>query len=384
LEDLNSLSEEQFASLEGPERYPFLQLGWLRALETSQAVLGTSGWIPRHLVVYREGKLVAFVPGYIKLHSFGEFVFDQGWAQCSERQLGVPYYPKFVVGVPFTPTTGPRFLLHTCLTQEERKELLMALGSGILELCEQLQLSSAHILFCDEQLPSLLAESGWVERLGIQYQFHNSGFSDFDQFLGQFRAKRRANIRRERREVKARGYSIEVRTGSQLVEADAQLAYQLYLTTVDKYAWGKRYLNEEFFRIVFNEMPQLIHLVTAKDAAGQVVAGAVNLLGKDAIYGRYWGSFVSEPFLHFEVCLYAGIEDTIARGLSRFEAGAGGEHKHGRGLSPTLTRSIHYIFNPRLSGLVTDFCQREAVQLRRMIEAESAGTQCESEPSSPA
>ncbi len=367
LEDMGSLNAEAFEELSGPTDYPFLDFGFLRALERSTVVGARSGWIPRHFVLRKSGSLIAFVPGYIKLHSFGEFVFDQAWAQCSELQLGTPYYPKLVVGVPFTPTTGPRFLIRRGLDPDEKKRVVGAIASAIVRLCEEVGLSSAHILFCDAELSTTLSELGWCERSGIQYQFHNSGLSSFDDFLATFRAKRRANIRRERREIENRGIRIEVRTGSALSPSDAGLAYRLYLTTVDKYVWGRRYLNQQFFDILVRELPHLIHFVTAVDSQNDVVAGAFNLIGSDAIYGRYWGCFVHEAFLHFEVCMYSGIEETIRRGLVRFEAGAGGEHKHGRGLVPSRTRSMHYLFHPTLRALVTDYCARESEQIERII-----------------
>jgi len=344
--------------------YPFLHPDWLRAFETSQAVLGRSGWIPRHLTLYRGGQLVAFVPGYIKLHSFGEFVFDQGWAQYSEGQLGVPYYPKFVVGVPFTPAGGPRFLFHPDLSSDEQCAGMDLIAQALVGLCKELQLSSVHVLFCDDSLGQRLEQAGFITRLGIQYQFHNPGYADFEQFLASMRAKRRANIRRERREVAARGLTIDVRHGDRLTPADARLAYELYLTTVDKYVWGRRYLNQAFFDIVMRDLAPQVHFVVAKDASDRVIAGAFNLLGQEALYGRYWGAFVQEPFLHFEVCLYTGRQEAIERRLARFEAGAGGEHKHGRGLTPTITRSAHFIVEPQLRRVIADFCRREAEQIQ--------------------
>ena len=182
--------------------------------------------------------------------------------------------------------------------------------------------------------------------------------------MASLRAKRRANIRRERREVAQRGLTIEVRSGASLTPADARLAYELYLTTVDKYVWGRRYLNQAFFEQVIHDLPDQVHFVVAKDATDRALAGAFNLLGQDALYGRYWGTFLQEPFLHFEVCLYSGVQEAITRRLDRFEAGAGGEHKHGRGLSPTITRSAHYIVEPRLSTVISDFCEREAAQIK--------------------
>jgi predicted N-acyltransferase len=368
-ETLGPELKSQLIAFPDARRFPFLHPEWLGAFEQSQTVLGRSGWIPRHLAVHSGSQLLAFVPAYIKLHSYGEFVFDQSWAQCSELQLGQAYYPKFVVGVPFTPATGPRFLLHPDLSLKAKENMVGMLASALIQLCKELGLSSVHVLFCDEMQASWLREAGFFMRLGVQYQFHNPGLLDFDQFLAGFRAKKRANIRRERREVTQRGYTIEIRSAQRCTAQDARLAYELYLTTVDKYVWGRRYLNQAFFDLAFQNLSECIHFVVAKDASGQVVAGAFNLLGQEAIYGRYWGTFVSEPFLHFDVCLYTGIEETITRRLARFEAGAGGEHKESKGLTATRTRSMHFIVNPRLASLVGDFCEREALEIETMLGA---------------
>lgn len=368
LDSLAESSAVEFRALEGPETYPFLRYEWLRAFELSECVGSRSGWIPRHLVI-REGiDLVAFCPAYIKLHSYGEFVFDQGWAQASEVQLGVPYYPKLVLGVPFTPATGPRVLFRRDLSAEQRSELFRVLAQALPEVLEEMNLSSVHVLFPDREQGNALAELGFIERLGVQYQFHSRGEQSFDDFLMGFRSKRRAAIRRERREVESAQLEIEVLTGEQLSGIDPALAYRLYLTTVDKYVWGKRYLTSAFFEKVMSDMPDSLHFVLAK-RRGDVVAGAINLIGPTAIFGRYWGAFEELRFLHFEVCLYRGIQECIERGLSRFEAGAGGEHKHGRGLVPTLTRSLHFLRDARLSHAIADFCQREAEFLRKEVDA---------------
>jgi uncharacterized protein len=352
-------AEELFRTGQGqPEIcdvFPFLRREWLIALEGSGAACAETGWHPFHLRFRKDGQVRALVPGYLKTHSMGEFVFDQAIAEFAERRLGIQYYPKLIFGIPFTPATAPRVM---AFDPEEVPSILHVLADLVPELCRELRLSSAHCLFGTESDVETLKERGFLRRSGIQYQFKNRGLSNFDDYLAQFRAKRRAQIRRERRELTS--CSLDVYTGSELATLDPNLLYQLYLTTVDKYVWGRRYLNLEFFRRVTASMPEALHVVLARDAkTREPIAGTFNLLGREALYGRYWGTFREVPFLHFEVCLYRGVEETITRGLSRFEPGAGGEHKEARGFEPTLTQSAHFFSDQRLFDVTEDFFARE-------------------------
>src|SRR5690606_2762790 len=235
------------------------------------------------------------------------------------------------------------------------------------EIVDKMGLSSVHLLFPDSGTADEFVVRDWALRLGVQFQFKNESYGSFDDFLGTFRAKRRANIRRECREVESRGVVIEIQTGPSIKKDDARLAHELYLTTVDKHVWGRRYLTLAFFERVMRTMPESLHFVLAKDASGQALGGAFNLLGKEALYGRYWGAFSDVPFLHFYVCLYQGIEQCIERKLKRFEPGAGGGHKEGRGFAPTVTQSLHYMADPRLFAAVRDFCLREADGIRDYV-----------------
>jgi len=364
---LSDIGPSLWSQFEGPETYPFLNYEWLLALEETACLGPERGWIPRHVVIRRGSEIVALAPAYIKLHSYGEFVFDQGWAEFAEIKLGQRYYPKLILAIPFTPATGTRILMLRGLGAKERQEVFDVLTGALPELAEKLGLSSVHILFPDERTADALEERSWILRLGLQFQFHNQNFSDFEQFLASFRSKKRASIRRERREVHNKKISIEVTNGETLRSADARLAHQLYLTTIDKHVWGRRYLSEGFFNRVMTRMPEAIHLVLARDNQNEVLGGAFNLLGKEALFGRYWGAFSEVPFLHFNVCLYRGIEECCERGLQRFEPGAGGAHKEGRGFAPTLTRSMHYIRDLDLRLAVEEFCAREAESYRRHV-----------------
>lgn len=358
-------------------RFPFLRREWLIALEESGVVSEGSGWKPHHLVIERAGEPVAFLPAYIKLHSMGEFVFDQAIAEFSEQRLRVPYYPKLIIAVPFTPTTGPRIVCDDGMSAQEKKELVDFLSEATPRLARELGVSSVHVLFPAKEEISLLSEAGWAIRSGVQFQFHNREFSSFDDYLATFSAKRRAQIRRERRVLRETAdLEFEVLTGPRLSQVSPGLLHRLYLTTVDKYVWGRRYLNASFFEQITRTMPESLHVVlvrrTGTSGDDGVLAVAFNLLGSEALYGRYWGTFSEVPFLHFETCLYRGVEQTIERKLLRFEPGAGGEHKHGRGFAPTLTQSAHFFADGRLDGPVREYFAREAAALKDQLDPGTA------------
>lgn len=373
VESISEFPPELWNEWENASAFPFLSRAWLSAFETSNCLGAERGWVPRHIAIRRGKELLAMAPAYIKLHSMGEFVFDQGWAEFCEGRLGRPYFPKLILAVPFTPTTGPRVLFQSLASEADRKEVFDLLTGALPELCEKLGLSSVHVLFPDESTSVPLVERGWAERLGVQFQYHNEGHRCFDDYLSCFRSKRRANIRRECRELDASEYRLEVLTGEALGPQHASVAHALYLTTVDKHVWGRRYLTQSFFEQVLSSMPDQLHFVVAKDERGEIAAGAFNLLGQEALYGRYWGSFVDAAFLHFNVCLYEGVRETVSRGLLRFEPGAGGGHKEGRGFRPTMTRSLHYLHDPRLSLAIQDFCSREAQAVREFVDAPEGG-----------
>lgn len=359
------------------QKYPFLRRHWLDALEQSGIVSSENGWKPHHLVVLRSQKPIAFLPGYIKTHSMGEFVFDHAIAEFSEQRLRSPYYPKLIIAVPFTPATGPRILCDGRVDALEKKAVVEHLTDYAPRLVQELGVSSIHFLFPQADEVELLRDAGWAIRSGVQFQFHNPSLSSFDDFLGTFSAKRRAQIRRERRcMAERRDIEFEILTGPALTQVSPDLLYQLYLTTVDKYVWGRRYLNASFFRRIVETMPDALHVVLARQTGtigdDGVIALAFNLLGTDALYGRYWGTHAEVPFLHFETCLYRGVEQTIQRRLSRFEPGAGGEHKHGRGFTPTLTQSAHFFADGRLDGPVRDYFERESEALKAQLDPRNA------------
>ena len=354
---IRDIGESVWSRLAGRDAPPFVSFAWLDALEQNDRVTPERGWAPLYITLRRGTSLVAAAPAFVKGNSEGEFVFDHAWAQFAEQRLGIPYYPKLIVAVPFTPATGPRLLTSESAS---RPEVARAFVAGLRELCEKLELSGAHVLFPTPDEATELADAGLTHRMGIQFHWRNDGYRRFDDFLGRFNAKRRAQIRRERREMQQAGVRFEVLTGSDLSEEIADLSYEFYRSTVDQFFWGRRYLNRAFFHAICERMPRQIHVVLARDVATRrPLAGAFNLLGRRVLYGRYWGALEQRRFLHFNVCYYAGIEECIARGLERFEPGAGGEHKHVRGFEPTLTHSAHLLVNPMLDRVVRDHTARE-------------------------
>jgi uncharacterized protein len=365
---IRDLGEAAYRALLTPETPPFLRFEWLDALERTGCVAPERGWLPMHLAIRQAGELIAAAPAYVKGNSEGEFVFDHSWARFSEVELGISYYPKLIVAVPFTPATGPRLLVRA---QTPRGPVEHAFARALGAVCSQAQLSGAHVLFPSEEEAKAYVDAGMLERHGVQFHWRNAGYETFDDFLGCFNAKRRHQIRRERRELAERGVVLDVLTGGDIRPELADFVFDFYVATVDKFAWGRRYLNRAFFEEVMSTMPDALHVVVAKDASGKKLGGAFNLLGRERLYGRYWGATAEVPFLHFNVCFYKGVEEAIARRLNGFEPGAGGEHKVARGFEPTVTRSVHHLADPRLRAAVADHLRRE----RRAVDEHVEGAE---------
>ncbi|HEY6728085.1 MAG TPA: GNAT family N-acetyltransferase [Polyangiaceae bacterium] len=363
--------EQHWSSLVTQETPPFLSYAWLRALETTGCVGAECGWLPLFLSWWRGPDLLAAAPAYVKGHSMGEFVFDQSWADFSERRLGVPYYPKLVVAVPFTPATGPRLLVSSAAIRSGVPALDMeaAFADGLARVLEHFELSGAHVLFVPESSAAAMTDLGFDQRYGVQFHWRNAGYGSFEDFLERFPSKKRTQLRRERKEIERQGLDIEALTGSDITSELCDHVFTFYKNTVERFYWGRQYLNREFFEEVVSTMPEQIHLVLARrQGTREPVAGAFNLLGKRTLYGRYWGAREEHRFLHFNVCFYAGIAESIARGLSVFEPGAGGEHKLARGFEPALTRSVHRLQNPELAKAVGEYLVRERHAIGAEIE----------------
>jgi len=348
---------------------PFLEWGWLASLEEARCVGGRTGWTPQHLALFQDDRLVAACPLYVKNNSEGEFVFDYAWANGAER-AGIDYYPKMLVAVPFTPATGARFLVAP---QLERAGVVRALGKALRELCDEHELSSVHVNFCNSDEATALADAGYVERHGFQYKWRNRSYDSFDAYLAALRHKRRKEIKRERRILEEQGVAIEALVGDAIPDALFEPMYQLYLTTVDKYFYGRRYLTKRFFDLLRERFRKnLCFIVAWRD--GQLLAGTFNVQKSGVLYGRYWGTREELRHLHFNVCYYAAVEHCIRAGLERFEPGAGGEFKWLRGFDPEPTRSMHYVRDPRLADAVDRFLaaeRREVAQVIRSMREQS-------------
>ncbi|MGZ3417643.1 MAG: GNAT family N-acetyltransferase [Polyangiales bacterium] len=367
LERIADMAQPEWDGLLAPDSSPFVEWAWLEALERTGCAAQERGWLPRHLTVYRGEKLIGAAPAYIKGNSEGEFVFDWQWAGLAERRLGLRYYPKLLLAVPFTPATGDRILVAP---GEDPELVRAAVAEGSKQLCEQLELSSAHLNFPREAEQQAFVKRGWLERYGLQFQWFNQGFATFEDFLATLPSKKRTQIRRERKEVRAQGITVETRSGDALDDRTMDAAYRFYLSTVDKFAWGRRYLNEAFFKLIRDRWSKngQLEIVVAREGEN-LVAGAINIRKGDRLYGRYWGG-EERRFLHFEVCYYHSIDEAIARKLVAFEPGAGGEHKHARGFKATLTRSAHHLRDPRMRRVIADFCADEAAYLRKVVAGE--------------
>ncbi|HEY1257851.1 MAG TPA: GNAT family N-acetyltransferase [Stellaceae bacterium] len=336
---------------------------FLNALEESGSATARTGWTPQHLsIAGPDGTILGVVPLYAKTHSYGEYVFDYGWADAYER-AGGRYYPKLLNAVPFTPVPGPRLLLHPAAPAETRTHLIAAM----VELANRRRISSVHVNFPEPGDAEALTEAGFLQRIGQQFHWSNEGYQTFDDFLAALNSRKRKAVKKERREALAPGLDIEVLTGADLAPRHWDAFYRFYLATSDR-KWGSAYLNRKFFALIGERMPEKIVLVMAR-RDGKYVAGALNLLGKDTIYGRNWGGYGDYKFLHFECCYYQAIEFAIARGLKRVEAGAQGPHKIQRGYLPVPTYSAHWLPDPGFRRAVAQFLARERDMVERKIDA---------------
>jgi uncharacterized protein len=341
---------------------PFLSHAFLEALESSGSATGETGWLPQHLALESaDGRLLGAVPLYLKSHSYGEYIFDWGWASAYER-AGGRYYPKLQCAVPFTPVTGPRLLLHP----DAEDAVADTLVAAMVELARRHKVSSLHVTFPTEAEWQRLGEAGFLQRVGQQFHWLNQGYGGFDDFLEALNSRKRKQIRRERRDALQGGIEIETITGSALTSAHWDAFYRFYRSTSDR-KWGEAYLTRRFFDLLGERMAEQVVLIMARKG-GRYVAGALNLLGRDTLYGRNWGCLGDFPFLHFEACYYRAIDFAIARGLKRVEAGAQGQHKIQRGYLPTPVYSAHWIRDPGFARAVADFLTRERHALESEME----------------
>lgn len=362
IERMRDIARDEWNSLLAADDSPFLEWEWLCAMEESKSAVRKTGWAPYHLVVRTvpEGRVVGACPTYLKSHSMGEFIFDHGWADAAER-AGIRYFPKLLVGVPFTPHTGRRFLISP---QFDRAAIIALLARALSELCKDNGLSSVHVNFCAVDEAEVLKGIGYLERLGYQYHWRNDGFATFDDYLGRLKSKRRYAVRHERSALQEQGVSIRVHGGDEIGDAMFAPMFKIYLSTIQKLYWGRQYLTRDFFELLRANFRRHLRFVCAYRRR-ELIAATINFEKAGVFYGRYWGCFTELPFLHFNVCYYAAIEHCIQRGITRFEPGAGGEYKWLRGFDPALTRSMHFVVHSGLRKAIANFLLRE----RREVEA---------------
>jgi predicted N-acyltransferase len=377
---VREIGREAWDSCAGNPAYganPFVCFDFLDATEESGCAVERTGWAPRHLVVRDEaGRAQGVMPLYLKSHSRGEYVFDWAWADAYER-AGGRYYPKLLSAAPFTPATGARLMARADAPEGVRRALL----AGALQLCEQTGASGLHVTFPTEAEWTMLGERGLLQRQDQQYHWHNPGYRDFEDYLSALSSGRRKTIRRERRDATA-DLEIVALTGSDLKEEHWDAFYRFYMDTGSR-KWGSPYLNRPFYSLLSERMADRVLLLLARRRC-QWIAGALNLLGGECLYGRYWGCAVDVPFLHFELCYYQAIEHAIRLGLPRVEAGAQGQHKIARGYLPTPVYSAHYIADPALRVPIARYLDQERAAIRQEMDwlTEEYSPFREGEPSS--
>ncbi len=368
---IGAFTEDEWASLAGSTRddeengyNPFISYDFLKILEESGCAVGRSGWQGHHLRLETpDGSLLGAVPCYVKSHSQGEYVFDHGWADAFER-AGGRYYPKLQISVPFTPVTGPRLLVRRQGVDPD--VVRSALAAGLKAVTENLGVSSAHVTFAQQSDVEALEQAGFLHRTDQQFHFFNHGYASYDDFLATLASRKRKALKKERREALSGGISIDWLTGSDLTERVWDDFFAFYMDTGAR-KWGRPYLNRHFFSLIGERMRDDVLLVMAR-RAGRYIAGAINFIGSDALYGRNWGCVEDHPFLHFEVCYHQAIDFAIDRKLKVVEAGAQGEHKLARGYMPVTMHSAHYIAHAGLRNAVADYLRRERREVAHVGE----------------
>jgi predicted N-acyltransferase len=342
---------------------PFLSHAFLSALEESGSASAKTGWLGHHILLENEaGTLVGAIPAYLKSHSQGEYVFDHGWADAFER-AGGRYYPKLQCAIPFTPATGPRLLVSAGY---DRDTMQATLAAGLQEVTRQLGISSAHVTFVPEGEVETFADADYLHRTDKQFHFINEGYADHDAFLETLASRKRKALKKERRAALENGITIDWLTGKDLTEDIWDQFFDFYMDTGGR-KWGRPYLTRSFYSLIGERMPDDILLVMAR-RDGRYIAGAINFIGGDTLFGRHWGCIEEHPFLHFEVCYHQAIDFALAKGLKRVEAGAQGEHKLARGYLPVTTHSMHYIAHPGLRNAIADYLERERQDVEDMSE----------------
>lgn len=364
---LDNISEADWDALLTPHDGPFVRHRFLLGLELTGCLGADTGWRPLHITLWLGQKLLGAVPCYLKSNSEGEFVYDFSWAQLAYR-MGIEYYPKLVVGIPFTPATGGRLLVHPQAPEGTREALI----DGLKRVYLATGVSSLHINFVWEEDARALEKAGFALWLGTQYHWKNPGFTSWEDFLSRFNAKRRKQLKRERREVEAYAQT-RTHRGGEITPQVLDIMHRVYVSTADKYfPYTRQYLTRAFFEWMRTELPEQLEIVLA-EAQGGPLAAALCIRGADRLYGRYWGCLEDRPFLHFHVCYYHPIDECIRAGVQVFEPGAGGEHKRPRGFEPTLTYSAHLLREPRFDRYIRSQLARHNQWILQQLEADCDG-----------
>ncbi len=350
---------------------PFVNHAFLKCLEDAGTVGGRTGWTPRHIVLERDGRLIGAAPAYVKSNSQGEYIFDHGWADAYER-AGGSYYPKLQIAVPFTPVPGPRLLVGTGVDTDESSRLL---GTACIEVARSLGVSSLHATYIDRHVWDTLGGGSkplFLQRTDQQFHWHNAGYQTFEDFLAALSSRKRKTIRKERATAVEAGITVKCLRGAAITESYWDAFYRFYQDTGSR-KWGRPYLNRQFFSLLGERMGDSCLLIVA-ERGGMPIAGALNLIGGDCLYGRYWGMTEHHPCLHFELCYYQAMDWAIAHKLPRVEAGAQGEHKLARGYNPVATYSLHWIADPSFRRAVDRYLGEERAHMaeRREMLAEYA------------
>lgn len=359
IDEIDASLWDSLASPAGNPSNPFVSHAFLSALETSKSVAPETGWQALHLLLEDSGTIIGAAPLYAKGHSQGEYVFDHHWADAYHR-AGGHYYPKLLCAAPFTPVPGPRLLAPT-------KEARIGLATGLKSAAAQIGASSVHVNFTQEDDDLALRANGYLPRIGEQYHWFNRGYASFEDFLSALSSRKRKVIRRERRDATNSGLAIRTLHGAEIEEKHWD-AFWLFYQDTGARKWGQPYLTREFFHIIADTMRDQLLMIVAEDD-DTPIAGALNIIGGDALFGRYWGCLADIPFLHFEICYYQAIDYAINHGLARVEAGAQGQHKIARGYEPVATHSAHWIENESFRDAIAHYLSEERRQTGAEIEA---------------
>ena len=366
INDIDSSDWNQCANPEQMEYNPFLDHRFIKALEDSGSANSNTGWQPFHTIMRDKGRVVGVVPAYLKSHSQGEYVFDGAWADAWYR-AGGEYYPKLQISIPFTPATGRRLLVATPLDSTQSiQEVEAQLLSATLQIAQKIQVSSLHITFMPKNQWENAGKLGLLKRVDTQFHWTNANYDSFEDFLRALSSKKRKNIRRERRGALENNIEIEWITGSDLTESHWDAFYQFYVDTGNR-KWGTPYLTRAFFSMLSETMPDETLLIMCK-REGKYIAGAINFIGSNTLFGRNWGCIEDHRFLHFETCYYQAIDFAIQHGINRVEAGAQGGHKIARGYMPQQTYSAHWIINSEFRDAIKNYLNSEESFVQQDID----------------